>query len=296
MRIGVALRQPGAPDTLVAPGQLIGRSAHAALRVDEPRVSGAHALVSLRGPHPLLLALRGRLVVEGRRVTEVVLEVGQRVALARDLALEVAAVHLPREVVGLRGPGLHAPLPGATGLATAPLRLVHPTSSEARGWCWPTDDGQLRVRRPDQPDTVVTPGASFSFDGTPIEVVRQPVARALDTVAGTEHGTGMRLVLRYDTVHIHQPGHAPLLLEGLPARMFGELASFGVPVEWSVLAAQLWPDAPRPALLRKRLDGALHRLRQRLAQGRARTDLVRATGQGLIELVLDPSDELEDQQ
>jgi hypothetical protein len=62
-----------------------------------------------------------------------------------------------------------------------------------------------------------------------------------------------------------------------------------------MLAAELWPaPVPDPVAQRKRLDAALARLRARLAEGGIRTDLVRATGAGAIELVLHEGDTVED--
>ncbi len=54
-------------------------------------------------------------------------------------------------------------------------------------------------------------------------------------------------------------------------------------------------DVSDPTLLRKRLDGALARLRTRLVAGGVRPDLVRSNGQGEFELLLEPGDVVEDQ-
>ena len=67
--------------TLV-PGDLVGRIWSAALRLDDPGVSEAHALVSLRGEELWLLGLRGRFLVEGQPRTEVAMAPGMRVRLS----------------------------------------------------------------------------------------------------------------------------------------------------------------------------------------------------------------------
>ncbi len=101
----------------------------------------------------------------------------------------------------------------------------------------------------------------------------------------------LQLVTRYDTAHVFRPGLPPVTLQGLQARLLSELVSTGVPVGWSVVAGELWPGGGT----RKQLDMVLVRLRHRLRADRIRTDLVRADGTGLLELVLRPGDVVEDQ-
>ncbi|MEL6348923.1 MAG: FHA domain-containing protein, partial [Myxococcota bacterium] len=60
----------------LGPGDIIGRLAGAALRLNEAHISEAHALVSLRGDQLMLLALRGVLSVNGRPCASVVLQPG----------------------------------------------------------------------------------------------------------------------------------------------------------------------------------------------------------------------------
>lgn len=297
MRVCAVLRTPDGREVAVGPGELVGRSHIARLRLDDPRVSEGHALLSLRGERLLMLALRGRLVVEGRRLDEVSLRPGLVVHLARDLAVEVVAVRLPRRVWGVEGPGLgRQALPGATGLALGPHpRLVHPTDADAVAWLW-TSDGRVQLRTPDTERTLAV-GDVFTIRGQPLTVVEMPLHRGRHTEAGTRPGGhGLRIVVRYDTVHIHRPGREPAVLEGLTARMVGELVAFDAPVGWKVLSELLWPEPVREALLRKRFDNAMWRLRQRLEHAGIRRDLVRTTGVGLVELLLDPDDVVEDQQ
>ncbi len=66
----------------VHPGDLIGRLASADVVISDPRVSEAHALVSLRRRSLRLLGLRGALSVGGREVDVVTLAPGVRVDLA----------------------------------------------------------------------------------------------------------------------------------------------------------------------------------------------------------------------
>jgi pSer/pThr/pTyr-binding forkhead associated (FHA) protein len=53
----------------LGPGDIIGRLETATLRINEPQLSEAHALVSLRGEQLVLLALRGVVSVGGRPVS-----------------------------------------------------------------------------------------------------------------------------------------------------------------------------------------------------------------------------------
>lgn len=65
MQVFARFRLPD--DRLVdaAPGDILGRLPTAAVRLNDPRISEAHALVSLRGRTLRLLALRGRFAVAG---------------------------------------------------------------------------------------------------------------------------------------------------------------------------------------------------------------------------------------
>jgi pSer/pThr/pTyr-binding forkhead associated (FHA) protein len=60
----------GSVETLYV-GDIVGRTWSAAVRIDDPDVSEAHALVSLRGERLWLLALRRRFTVSGKVVEAV---------------------------------------------------------------------------------------------------------------------------------------------------------------------------------------------------------------------------------
>lgn len=105
----VVLACGSGPGVRMGPGDLVGRLRSADLRIDDPRVSEAHAYVSLREDSLRLLALRGGLAVDGRLVREVSLARGLRILLAKgDPPVELVvreAVH-PNAMLALRGPGL----------------------------------------------------------------------------------------------------------------------------------------------------------------------------------------------
>jgi hypothetical protein len=67
---------PGGRIWHLRPGDIVGRMPTAALQLNDPRVSEAHGLVSLRGYRLRLLSLRGRFAVAGRPTTDLELEPG----------------------------------------------------------------------------------------------------------------------------------------------------------------------------------------------------------------------------
>jgi predicted ATPase/tetratricopeptide (TPR) repeat protein len=101
----------------------------------------------------------------------------------------------------------------------------------------------------------------------------------------------LRIVVRYDTVHIHRPSDpAPLVLAGIYARLVSELASMGGLAPWLVVAREIWRELADEAQLRVRWDKALSRLRRVLQEAGVRPDLVRPDGRGNVELVLHSGD------
>lgn len=89
----------------LGPGDLIGRLPGAALQIADPRVSEAHAMVSLRGGELVLLALRRRFTLGGEPRTQVVREPGLELDLAEGVSLHCSEVTLPEAVLALRAPG-----------------------------------------------------------------------------------------------------------------------------------------------------------------------------------------------
>ncbi len=290
--------EPGdVEERTLRPGDLIGRAWSAAWFLDDARISEAHALLSLRGERFLLLALRGRLVVGGRPLERVELLPGAQVALTPDHQLTVLDVWHPDQVLAIEGPDLPAtPLPGAAALDPAGY-LTHPTDPRAIAWLWPGSGSApaWRLRLPGGPPRAIGPNDSFEAGTHRFTLSLTPLRSTPATVDRSVAHHGLRLVVRYDTLHLFRAGDAPLVIDGLGARLVGELVAFGVPVPWRQLARELWRDTPGEVLLRKRLDGLLGRLRKVLREGGVRPDLVRTNGQGCLELLLDPEDQVEDQ-
>lgn len=288
-RIPVALAHEG----------LIGRMASAALRIDDPRISEAHALLSCRGDSLKLLALRGRLSAGGKPRTEVTLRPGLRVVLAGFFGLTVTELVIPptvATVVPLDGPahGLAA-LGVISVFPDAPHPLRPGYQSDAAAWLWSTETSHtLRIDGADHP---LAPQTPFTIGGRSFHIAPLPLA-ALNTSPTAERGplaTRLSLTLLFDAVHITPANGRTVTLDGLAARTICELFAIGVPVSWSVIALDLWPD---PTLLeparRQRWDQLLSRIRARLREAGLRSDLVRSSGQGLVELALAPHDTVED--
>lgn len=279
----------------LTPGELVGRTWSAALHIDHPMISEAHAMLSLRGDELVLLSLRRRLWVEGRAEDVVRLAPGLKIRLAPDVELLVEEIGLPDHVLGLAGPGL-APtvLAGTCSLVFDPHpRLASGTQASAAATFWPTD-GRWRVRLADQVTRELGPGARLELPQGTFTAVPLALASAGQQATRVDPTGPLRIVANYDTVHVHRGPGAPLVLTGQLARLVSELVSVHAPLAWTELASALWPQIEDRDLLRRRWDVLLVRLRERLREGGVRPDLVQSTGVGLVELVLQEGDQLED--
>ena len=280
------------------PGDLVGRLRSAALRIDDPRVSEVHAMVSLRDGELQLLALRGVLAVHRQRQSEVVLVPGVRVRLAKDLYFEVLSVDLEEEALGIavddEQPQLL--LGSAASLVLDPepgvVRAYH---RDAAAWLW-SDGVGWRIQVRGQAVEPFTSDTALEIDGHSIRAVALPIRRAgvEATALGGRLHPPLRVVANYDTAHIHRPGNEPLSLSGIQARILSELVALGGPASWDTVASQIWRGEDAPDRLRHRWDVNLGRLRSKLEQHGVRRDLIRSDGAGQIELMLLPGDEVED--
>lgn len=296
MRAYVRLRLPNGHTAELGHGDLIGRLWSAALPIADARVSEAHAMVSLRGQELQLLPLRGRFTVAGQRQASLVLAAGQRITLAEGLDLLVEEVSLPAAVFAVEGDGLpRIVVNGVCSLLTRPRpelvpRLVPDAPAhvwgDGEGWCL-TTNGSTRPLRV---------GDTWEIDGLRFQAVGMSLDSAGRTVTRLDGSAShpLRVVARFDTVHIHSEGGGALALSGLAARLVSEVVAFDGPVSWEVLAKELWPDEDDVHLLRHKLDVTLSRLRSRLREARVRPDLVRSDGFGKVELFLLDGDRVED--
>jgi len=297
MRPTARFRAPDGRVVELGHGDLVGRLESAALHLDDPRVSEAHAMVSLRGAALKLLALRGRFTVRGKALASVDLTPGLVVHLARELPLEVLAVTLPDRVPGIRLAGRSVRvLTGVCSLFGGPKSELRPGfHSGALAHLWMRADG-MQLRRPGVADQTLRPGDSVEVDGVTLEVVEmaleaegQYVTTARGAVAAP-----LEIVTRYESAHIYREEEPALVLTGISARILSELASFGVPVPWSTVACEVWPDE-EPEEIRAKWDVNLGRLRKKLETARIRGDLVFSDGRGNVELRLERDDVVRDE-
>jgi hypothetical protein len=294
----VRLQLPDGTARDLGHGDLIGRLWSAACPIDDPRVSEAHAMVSLRGSQLKLLALRGRFAVDGAPLTELALAVGQHIALADGLHVDVLEVALPDAVMALEGAALpRQALPAVASVRAGPrpelLAGVVPDAdavlwSDGRSWRWRLRDAPTAGVPFAVGDTLVIGAHALRATEVPLEGAGQAV-----TVAHGAIGEPLHLQIRYDTAHILRGNAPPVVIDGMSARILAELADMGVPAPWDVIARELWPDEDNPTALRNRWDVAVWRLRKKLRDGRVRPDLVRSDRSGNIELCLARHDTLE---
>ena len=252
--------------------------------INDPRVSEVHAVVSLRAGALKLRPLGGHLWLFGMPVEAAVLAKGQRIALAQGLDVQVDDLVLPDRVAALR-------IDDGEPIALKAPRLwvgegqVHsrPIPDGIELWCV---DEDWFVGRPPQ-----SLSAPQDIRGHRLEVVHvaRKVAESLATKARGLYAP-LRIVARFDIVHIHQANQPVLVLAGMPARLISELAAMG-PVSWKVAATELWPDQPAD-VLRRRWDKTLATLRGKLREAHIRPDLVRSSG-GQVSLVLVTEDVLD---
>lgn len=296
MRAFVRFVTPGGETVELGHGDLIGRLWSAALCIDEPRISEAHALVSHRGDSLVLLALRGRFAIGKDPLTKLVLTPGQQIELAPGISLQVQHVAIPDSVLGIEGDGLPRQiLPGVCSLVTRPRpSLLARWSGDASAVLWSSGAG-WRLRVGEESAVPVLPGDEWTLDGRTFRAV----AISLDTAqGGATLGSGgidrpLRIIGNYDSAQIEVEAEV-VALGGISARLISELVAFDGPVAWDVLAGEIWPDEDDKKSLRGKFDVALVRLRKRLRDHRIRPNLVHATGAGHFHLLLHPRDEVVD--
>ena len=137
----VVLQLPDGTQRTLFHGDLVGRLWSAALRLDDARISEAHAMVSNRGREMKLLALRGRFMIDGRVGTDAALQVGMVITLAPGIDLQVVEVNAPRSVLLVSAEGL-APrgVPGVLSLyGGAAPRFRTGWKPDAHGYLWPRE-------------------------------------------------------------------------------------------------------------------------------------------------------------
>ena len=272
------------------PGGIIGRLASAALRLDDPRVSEAHALLSLRGRSLKLLALRGALGLRGKWLGEVALREDQRLLLAEDVALGVLEVVLPDTVMALEQPdGTRVELDRPElSISLDPLRTTPGATPDAAAWAWCSGDQwwvQLRGERPRE----LSVGHTLSLGDTSV------IARALPLpqISTPRTATAGKL---WPPMHmICWPQHTEIHVEGRPKparftrnahnllRESALATQGGGTVHWAQVAQRIW----RFGASEDNWYTNLSRLRKRLHEQGLPSDLLRCED-GQVQLTLRP--------
>ncbi len=277
------------------PGDLVGRSLVAGLRLPDPRVSEAHAMVVLRGRGLHLLALRGELVVEGEIEDCLALEVGQTITLCEGINLRVAATEVPSSVLGLEvdGDTMELAAPVYSLLTGPPAQLVPSLRPHAAARIWSTGEEWMIGIGTDRPvrlraDKVYTVG------NTTLRSRMLPVG-GLETAHTQGPGRAALIIVgRTATAHLLRAEREPVVLAGLKARLVTELGLMAAPTPWGVLAELLWPNVDDNAQ-RRRLDKLVAKLRTQLREHGVRDNLVHASGTGSFELLLQLGDRFVDE-
>ena len=288
---------PGDVEHVLFGGDLIGRGPHAALDLDDPRVSEAHAIVSLRAGALHLLSLRRMFAIERQPVSQVRLVPGLVIELAERLLLRVVDVEAPTSILTVTAPGrLPRPLPPVASLvAGPPPALVPRFVPDAAVHLWAAGDA-WRVREGEGEARALAIDDVFTVGGERFAIGLVPARDAGPMV--TEPGRGgfdpLRLVAAYDRVELHRRQQEVVVIGGIGARLISELVACAGPLSWEVLARQLWPDAGSHPDLRHRWDVALNRLRTRLREAGIRADLLHSDRSGQVGLVLHTGDEVDD--
>lgn len=287
------------------PGDLIGRAANCALRIDDTRISEAHAMITRRREGLVLLALRGRVAVDGKPRTRVALAPGVRVVLAGSHPLTVVALECPpvRPAI-VRGPGApdgSAPSSDHTTLLGRVITLYADPDAAPTTWFDPDGDARVlggkrgpRLRVPGAPDRPLHEGDELRLGASRFRFVHLQRA-APEPAATNDRGhldVTLRIVVRFDTVLITTGAGRSVTLDGISARMLSELAEVKAPIAWTELARHLW-NTPADSATRHRWDQLMLRVRQKLREAGVRSDLIRANRNGLVELVLGPDDKLQ---
>jgi hypothetical protein len=236
-----------------------------------------------------LLALRGRFSVDGKTSADVVLSPGLTILFAPELSLTVVGVDLPDEVMALEGPFGRQVLLGPTSILAGPPRLRSGWRPDAVDVVWPDDDRWVR-----RDGTELASGDVIVLPEGRVTAVSEPLRAQQATLRSAEFSIPLRLIARFDSVHLLREAEPTVVLTGIIARVITELVQTQAPVAWNVLAEQIWGDVPRD-VLRRRWDMQQVRLRAKLREHGLRGDLLRADGGGLIELVLGAEDEAIDE-
>lgn len=255
-------------------------------------------MVSLRGGELKLLALRGRLAVGSAPLTEVVLEPGLDIRLARGVSLGVSAVEVPEHVLAIESEGMarrQLELQSASLVVEPEPELRSGYVDGADAYLW-SDGESMCLRVGDAPVVQLEAGQELVIGGRSFHIVAEAMERlgARSTRLQGRLHPPLRIVVSFDTAAIHREGQPAVGLGGMSARIMSELVALDGPAHWSTISGELWRDVTDEVPLRRRWDRNLARLRCKLRDAGVRPDLIRSDGSGNCELFLYPGDETDD--
>lgn len=283
---GVVVRTDEHDYVPLHPGDLIGRLRTAALHLDDPRVSEAHALLSLRGRSLWLFGLRGGLRVGRTWRHEVELEEGLVLGLADDVDLEVVSVTLPSTVHALRDDqGTVTALDRPEWSVMADGTVVPGFLREGVAWVW-SSAGAWRLQVVGGDSGALAADETFVAANRRFTLESEPVAVA-DVVATVTSGWNVP-PFTIDTWEQHTKivveGRAEVELTGNGHRILRQAArktEQGGAVHWSEVAEAIW----RVNATEQNWFTNHRRLQHRLRTLRLPPDLVSCTG-GQVRLVM----------
>lgn len=279
-------------------GDLIGRSEQAALCLDDPRISEAHALLSLRGGALVLLALRGRFRHRGQVIAELELRPGMAIELYKNFWLHCDEVFVPGKLMGLEIPGLATTTLTHTSSLffdhdTERFSLQHGHIAQADAVFWSLSD-TWSYRKKDGITHELEPGDVIEIKGAMIRCVQIP----LDDVGVLRTRQVRRPPLRLEvfdkgvkiSANVHERA---AMLSGIPGKILASISTCEHPVPWQQIARLVWlEDRSYESALRRRFDVGLLRLRDKLQQLDLPHDIVRMDGSGLVGIFLEPEDQI----
>ncbi len=283
---------------VLSSGDLIGRADTAALILDDPRVSEAHAIVSFRRGKLCLLSLRRMIAVDGKPVSELSLEPQMVVEFAPGLYLKVLKVELPKTVLGIRAKGLRQrTLNQVSSIYSEPSPdVVGRFEPEAPAHLWFVGN-QAKLTVEGDESRVLQAGQSFLVGRVEFEVLDIECRKAgnASTALDGSLQAPLELIGYFDSVEIRRYQQPSVHFGGLGARIISELIAVQGPVSWRGLARELWPNDERDVELRRKWDASLARLRRKLREQGIRGDLLVSDGAGCIQLCLYKGDVTRDE-
>lgn len=278
-------------------GATIGRSPYSAVRLDDPEISEAHALLSWRAGELRLVALRRRFSLRGHVAEEARLYEGDEIELAPGIVVEVLEVRMPRDLLVVEGPGLPSQLlPDVAAIVLGPppslsTRLV----PDAAAILWQSTDAaaapRVRARFPDGSETELGLDGVVLVGGLPFVVRAVPTGTVADAATGrASERAALSIELDGEDVVRISDLARDVEFVGVQGRLLNVLARARAACDWPTLAGRVWSDRGDWDALRSRLDTTVSRIRRRLREVGFQPALVRTDGAGCFVLALEGKD------